>query len=141
MPKDSDSIIITTGPIPGSQKVYVEHGDLRIPFREVALEESANEPPVRLYDTSGPYTDATFAPQVDQGLPRMREEWIRERGDVEEYAGREARPEDNHRRISGNASSSVIDLAPLRPHYGSSFQGGSREGAESSLGRVNPVTR
>jgi phosphomethylpyrimidine synthase len=97
MPKDSDSIIITTGPIPGSQKVYVEHGDLRIPFREVALEESANEPPVRLYDTSGPYTDATFAPQVDQGLPRMREEWIRERGDVEEYPGREARPEDNHR--------------------------------------------
>ena len=97
MPKDSDSIIITTGPIPGSQKVYVEHGDLRIPFREVALEESANEAPVRLYDTSGPYTDATFAPQVDQGLPRMREEWIRERGDVEEYPGREARPEDNHR--------------------------------------------
>ena len=71
MPKDSESIVISTGPIPGSQKVYVEHGDLRIPFREVALEESANEPPVRLYDTSGPYTDANFAPAVDEGLPRF----------------------------------------------------------------------
>ena len=97
MPKDSESIVISTGPIPGSQKVYVEHGDLRIPFREVALEESANEPPVRLYDTSGPYTDANFAPAVDEGLPRLREEWIRARGDVVEYDGRTLRPEDNHR--------------------------------------------
>lgn len=97
MPKDSESINITTGPIPGSEKVYVEKGGLRIPFREVALEESANEPPVRLYDTSGPYTDSNFAPQVDQGLPRLREEWIRARGDVEEYEGRDTRPEDNHR--------------------------------------------
>ena len=97
MPKDSESIVISTGPIPGSQKVYIEHGDLRIPFREVALEKSANEPPIHLYDTSGPYTDANFAPTVDLGLPRLREEWIRARGDVEEYEGRTIRPEDNHR--------------------------------------------
>lgn len=97
MPKDSESIVISTGPIPGSQKVYIEHGDLRIPFREVALEKSANEPPIHLYDTSGPYTDANFAPTVDLGLPRLREEWIRARGDVKEYEGRTIRPEDNHR--------------------------------------------
>ena len=60
MPKDSESIVISTGPIPGSQKVYVEHGDLRIPFREVALEESANEPPVRLYDTRIVEADRRF---------------------------------------------------------------------------------
>ena len=95
--KDSDSIVISTGPILGSEKIYVEKGELRIPFRKVALELSANEEPIRLYDTSGPYTDASFAPQVDQGLPRLREEWIRARGDVEEYDGRTIRPEDNHR--------------------------------------------
>ena len=58
MPKDSE-IVISTGPIPGSKKIYVaagKDGELRVPFREVKLEESANEPPVRLYDTSGPYT-------------------------------------------------------------------------------------
>ncbi len=97
MPKDSETIAISTGPIPGSQKVYVEKDGLRVPFREVALEASANEPPVRLYDTSGPYTDEGFVPNVDAGLPRLREDWIRARGDVEEYDGRTLRPEDNHR--------------------------------------------
>ena len=97
MPKDSDSIVITTGPIPGSRKIYKDHRDLRIPFREVALEASSGEPPVHLYDTSGPYTDEDFVPNVDDGLPRLRASWIRARGDVEEYDGREIRPEDNDR--------------------------------------------
>ncbi|MEC8201537.1 MAG: phosphomethylpyrimidine synthase ThiC, partial [Pseudomonadota bacterium] len=120
MPKDSENIVISTGPIPGSQKVYVEHGDLRIPFREVALEESANEPPVRLYDTSGPYTDANFAPAVDEGLPRLREEWIRARGDVVEYDGRTLRPEDNHREAGDpNAFPDFPNLRkPLRAEAG-----------------------
>ncbi|MEC8776082.1 MAG: phosphomethylpyrimidine synthase ThiC, partial [Pseudomonadota bacterium] len=100
--------------------VYVEHGDLRIPFREVALEESANEPPVRLYDTSGPYTDANFAPAVDEGLPRLREEWICARGDVEEYDGRTLRPEDNHREAGDpNAFPDFPNLRkPLRAKAG-----------------------
>ena len=97
MPKDSDSIVITTGPIPGSRKIYKDHGELRIPFREVALEASSGEPPVHLYDTSGPYTDEDYVPNLDDGLPRLRTSWIRARGDVEEYDGREIRPEDNDR--------------------------------------------
>jgi phosphomethylpyrimidine synthase len=100
MPRDPEDIVITTGPIPGSKKTYVtggKDGSLRVPFREVALEPSANEPPVRLYDTSGPYTDESVKIDVYQGLPRMRDAWIRARGDVEEYDGREVRPEDNHR--------------------------------------------
>jgi phosphomethylpyrimidine synthase len=100
MPRDSDEIVITTGPIPGSRKTYVssgKDGSLRVPFREVVLESSANEPPVRLYDTSGPYSEDN--PQIDvyKGLPPMRDAWIRARGDVEQYQGREIRPEDNHR--------------------------------------------
>jgi len=100
MPRDPEDIVITTGPIPGSKKTYVKGGKdgaLRVPFREVALEESANEPPVRLYDTSGPYTDEDVKVDVYQGLPRLRDPWIRARGDVEEYEGRDVRPEDNHR--------------------------------------------
>ncbi len=100
MPRDPEDIVITTGPIPGSKKTYVaggKDGSLRVPFREVALEPSANEPPVRLYDTSGPYTDESVEIDVYKGLPRMRDAWIRARGDVEEYEGRTIRPEDNHR--------------------------------------------
>ncbi len=97
MSTDFEKIAITTGPIPGSKKVYLDRGGLRIPFREIALEASANEDPVHLYDTSGPYTDDSFVPDVDRGLPRLREAWIRDRGDVEEYEGRNTRPEDNHR--------------------------------------------
>jgi len=100
MPRDPDDIVITTGPIPGSRKVYVAGGNdgaLRVPFREVVLETSANEAPVRLYDTSGPYSEDSPKIDVYKGLPRTRGAWIRARGDVEEYAGRAVRPEDNHR--------------------------------------------
>ncbi len=92
------SFQVTTGSIPGSRKVYVageRHRDLRVPFREVALHPSAGEPPVRLYDPSGPYTDETAAIDIHKGAPRMREAWVRARGDVEEYAGRAVTTEDN----------------------------------------------
>ena len=100
MPKDSDEIVISTGPIPGSRKIYVNAGAddaLRVPFREVKLEDSADEPPVRLYDTSGRYTEDDVRADVTAGLPRLRAAWIRARGDVEEYDGREIKLEDNHR--------------------------------------------
>ena len=87
----------------GFRKIYVEKGELRIPFRKVALELSANEEPIRLYDTSGPYTDAFFAPQVDHFRVCAKNDSAR--GDVEEYDGRTLRPEDNHREAGDpNAS-------------------------------------
>jgi phosphomethylpyrimidine synthase len=99
MPRDNDAITITTGPIPGSRKTY-ETGPngIKVPFREVVLEKSANEPPVRLYDTSGPYTDPDADLNVDKGLPALRRAWIDARGDTDEYVGRNIRPEDNHRK-------------------------------------------
>jgi phosphomethylpyrimidine synthase len=89
---------VTTGPIAGSRKVYVAPDaapDLRVPVREVVLTEAAAEPPVPVYDPSGPYTDPAATIDVDAGLPRIRVEWVRERGGVEDYQGRIIKPEDN----------------------------------------------
>ncbi|WP_019645631.1 phosphomethylpyrimidine synthase ThiC [Novispirillum itersonii] len=100
---------ITVGPLPGSRKVYAEGPmGVPVPFREVALEPSSGEPPIRLYDTSGPYTDPSFVHAIDKGLPALREQWIIARGDTELYAGRDVKPEDN-----GNASAAM--LAPTFP--------------------------
>src|SRR3954451_22626807 len=84
---------VTTGPIRGSRKIHV--GELGVAMRAVDLEPSSGEPPVVLYDTSGPYTDPANRIDIMAGLPELRAEWIRARGDVEEVAQREVRPEDN----------------------------------------------
>src|SRR5574338_620738 len=84
---------VTTGPIRGSRKMYV--GDRQVAMRAVDLEPSSGEPPVILYDTSGPYTDRNARIDIMAGLPELRRDWIRGRGDVEEVAQREVRPEDN----------------------------------------------
>ena len=76
-------------PLPGSRKLMVDG----VPFREVAL--SGGEAPVRLYDTSGPYTDDSVAIDIEKGLAARRRDWILARGDVEEYDGRARKPEDD----------------------------------------------
>ncbi len=89
---------VTTGPIAGSRKVYAvpeAAADLRVPVREIVLTEASGEPPVPVYDTSGPYTDDHAAIDVEAGLSRARVEWVRERGGVEDYQGRPIRPVDN----------------------------------------------
>src|SRR5213083_2418262 len=70
-----------------SQKVYLtgSRPDLRVPIREIAL--SGGNPPVRLYDTSGPYTDPGAQIDLKRGLPPLRLPWILGRGDVEELPG------------------------------------------------------
>eukprot|EP01035_Chromulina_nebulosa_P029476 gene29476-39068_t len=84
---------VTTGPIRGSKKIYV--GERRVAMREIHLEPSSGEQPVRVYDTSGPYTDPNALIDISAGLPEIRKDWIRARGDVEEVTQREVRPEDN----------------------------------------------
>ena len=89
---------VTTGALPGSSKDYTQPKaapDLRVPRRLIHLHPSANEPDVPVYDTSGPYSDPDVKIDVERGLTRHRTEWIRARGGVEEYEGREVRPEDN----------------------------------------------
>ncbi|RWJ05751.1 phosphomethylpyrimidine synthase ThiC [Mesorhizobium sp.] len=89
---------ITTGPLPASRKVYglgALYADLRVPMREIALHPTAGEPPVTVYDSSGPYTDVDAPIDIEKGLPRLREAWIEASGDAERCDGRVVKPEDN----------------------------------------------
>src|SRR5437763_8550475 len=89
---------VTTGAFPSSRKIYVKgkrHGDVTVAMREIDLEPSAGEPPLRVYDTSGPYSDPAATTDIHLGLPELRRSWILARGDVEAIDGREIRPEDN----------------------------------------------
>ncbi|NEW90028.1 phosphomethylpyrimidine synthase ThiC [Rhodopseudomonas sp. WA056] len=89
---------VTTGALPSSRKIYANPTaapDLRVPLREIILSEGAGEPNLPVYDTSGPYTDPNVIIDVNKGLPRPRTEWVKERGGVEQYEGRDIKPEDN----------------------------------------------
>ncbi|WP_031235163.1 phosphomethylpyrimidine synthase ThiC [Asticcacaulis sp. AC402] len=111
-PLEHKTITVESSPIPGSHKVYQTgtlYPDIRVPFREVRVHPSAKEVPLTIYDSSGPYTEAGFTPDISKGLPRLRDAWIRGRGDVEEIVAREVKPEDN-----GNVSLGA--LAPQFPN-------------------------
>jgi len=89
---------VTTGPLPASRRVWQageRHKHIRVPMRAIDLHPSAGEPPVTVYDSSGPYTDPEAEIAIEDGLPRLRAEWITGRGDVERYEGRHVKPEDN----------------------------------------------
>ncbi len=106
---------VTTGPITGSAKVYdapAGHADVLVPFREITLQAEAKEPPFRVYDPSGPYTDSSVTIDVEKGLPRIRESWIKARGGVEAYVGRDIRPEDNG-NVSGKALARDFPNKPM----------------------------
>jgi phosphomethylpyrimidine synthase len=92
------AIGVTTGPIRGSRKVHIASptgSGIRVAMREIDLDPHSGEPSVRVYDTSGPYTDPNAKIDIAAGLPELRASWIRARGDVEEVTQREVRPEDN----------------------------------------------
>jgi phosphomethylpyrimidine synthase len=90
---------IPTGERAGSRKVYVQgvlYPDIRVPFREIALHPSANEPPVTVYDSSGPYTDPNVTIDIKKGLPHVKTSWQLDRGDIAPVLNpREVKPEDN----------------------------------------------
>jgi phosphomethylpyrimidine synthase len=98
-PAGSLEAAIPTGERPGSKKVWQAGAvwpDIRVPFREVAVHPSAGEPPLTLYDPSGPYTDPTAVIDIEKGLSRTREPWVVSRGDIEIVeTPREVKPEDN----------------------------------------------
>jgi phosphomethylpyrimidine synthase len=103
------ALAITRGALPGSRKVHVDG----VPFREVAL--SGGEPSVRLYDTSGPYTDESAKIDIEKGLGARRREWILARGDVEEYEGRARKPEDDGLKRGELLSVAQFDRTGLKP--------------------------
>lgn len=80
----------STQPFPNSRKVYLtgSRPDIRVPVREISLADTpppsaAKNPPVFVYDTSGPYTDPEVRIDLRKGLPDVRSRWIDERGDTE----------------------------------------------------------
>src|SRR5690606_37940724 len=84
--------LITKSPFPNAKKVYVDGKlfPIRVAMREIAQQptklsngKTEINPPVTVYDTSGPYTDENAVIDVRKGLPRIREQWIEDRGDVE----------------------------------------------------------
>src|SRR5260370_675402 len=109
---------VTTGPLPSSRKIFVtpdEAPDVRVPLREIILSEGAGEPNLPVYDTSGPYTDPDVTIDVNAGLSRARIAWVKERGGVEEYQGRDIKPEDNGNVGASHAAKAVTaHHKPLR---------------------------
>src|SRR5262245_13179154 len=85
------SAVANREPLPGSRRVYVPGpGGMRVPFREIALQPTRGlqarvelNAPLRVYDTSGPYTDSGIDIDLHQGLPELRREWIDQRGTYE----------------------------------------------------------
>lgn len=87
---------ISRAPFPASKKVYVqgEIHDIQVAMREISLSDTlvngkvmSKNAPVTVYDTSGPFTDPNIDIDVRKGLPRLRQSWIVNRGDVEELEG------------------------------------------------------
>ena len=103
-------------PLPNSTKVYVEGSrpDIRVPMREITQSDTPasfgpeKNPPIYVYDTSGPYTDPSVKIDVRCGLPPLRDRWIIERNDTEELPGPSS--EYGHKRLTDPR------LAELRFH-------------------------
>ncbi len=116
------SFSVTTGALPSSQKTYIQserHPDVRVPMRQIILSHTAEEPDLPVYDTSGVYTDEDAIVDIRNGLPRVRESWTEARGDVEAYAGREIKPQDNGfkdwQESSGNRLVEAFPNLPSQP--------------------------
>ncbi|RMG56121.1 MAG: phosphomethylpyrimidine synthase ThiC [Acidobacteria bacterium] len=113
---------------PASRKVYVQGSrpDIRVPLREIQLTPTSGRfgdeenPPLRVYDTSGPYTDPEVEIDLRRGLPPLRRPWILERGDVEEYEGRGVHPSDDGREEGAHEALAPPELKrrPLRAKPG-----------------------
>jgi phosphomethylpyrimidine synthase len=113
---------ITTDPFPKARKIYVDGSrpDVRVPMREIEVSPTrthagltVENPPVILYDTSGPYTDPAAEIDLYRGLPPLRREWILERGDVEELS--EVSSEYGRRRAADPKLAAVRFPALRRP--------------------------
>ncbi len=99
---------------PRSKRAYVvgSRSDLRVPVRDIA------DTGIRVYDTSGAHGDPAQSIDLFAGLPKLRDAWIRERGDVESYAGRTVRPEDDGRRGAKTPEFPGTRTQPLRARAG-----------------------
>jgi phosphomethylpyrimidine synthase len=119
MPKDNTPLFtVSTGPLPSSRKVHASgrlFPDLRVALREIDLEPGCGEAPVRVYDSSGPYSDPAAEIDIERGLPALRAGWIEARGDVEAYEGCAIKPEDNGLRRGQPSNLEEFPASGRRP--------------------------
>ncbi len=112
---------LTLGPLPASKKIYVpsqRFSDVKVAMREIRLSEKSENKSFVVYDPSGVYSDQDFMDKIDlnKGLPKLRQQWILERGDVEGYQGRIVKPEDNGITAAGaKPSAPEFDLSNFKP--------------------------
>ncbi|CAH2462546.1 MULTISPECIES: phosphomethylpyrimidine synthase ThiC [Bacillus cereus group] len=110
--------------LPGSKKVYVDgpRAGMKVPMREIEQSDTngVQNPPIRVYDTSGPYTDPEYKVELEKGIPTPRHSWTLERGDVEGYEGREVKPEDDGVKVASKHTPVFpqMDRKPLRAKQG-----------------------
>src|SRR5258706_2639490 len=139
---DLRSSLITKSPLQKSRRIYV-NGRPNVRVSKPQVEQSPtrlpdgnseNNPPVNLYDTSGPWGDPDQEHDIRKGLPPLRREWILQWGDVSEYEGRFTRPQDN-----GYLSESHAKKAAERDGSNGQFPGLRRRPLRASAG--HPVTQ
>lgn len=139
-----------SNPMPNSRKVYVNgklYPNIRVPFREISLaptktisgEIEVNEP-VRVYDTSGPWGDASVTLDPVQGLPPLRRNWIVARNDVEEIDGRKVQPIDDGYLSQAHAQHAESKRSTFNVQHSTSNSNGSR-GKGSTSQPLNSSTR
>ncbi|EKU48576.1 phosphomethylpyrimidine synthase ThiC [Staphylococcus massiliensis] len=95
---------------PSSKKIYIsgEDPDIKVPFREITLSNTVTDegerenPPFVVYDTAGPYHDDDYEVDVKRGIPKLREQWINDRDDIEMYEGRKVQSLDNGFKKEGH---------------------------------------
>ncbi len=112
---------LTLGSLPSSEKIYIKSenfSDVAVAMRKINLSANSDNKFFITYDTSGIYTDQELCDKInlEQGLPKLRQDWIWQRGDVEKYSGRTTKPEDNGIFIA-EAKPSVpqFDLSNFQP--------------------------
>ena len=123
-PKNGNGEGHSTDILPKSKKVFLDgkfHATIRVPWREIELSPTVSHTgrvevnePVRVYDTSGPWSDPDFHGDVTQGLPALRSEWILGRGDV-------TKVESSYRPIAGRSDAEIpatLRRQPLRAKPG-----------------------
>jgi phosphomethylpyrimidine synthase len=119
---NAEALHVVTQSLPASTKRYLSgvlHPGLKVPVREIALQPAAGEPPLAVYDSSGPYTDPQVAIDIHHGLPRLRAAWVAARGDTESYAGRRVQPVDDGHAGAGHAAPEfAVRALPLRARRG-----------------------
>jgi phosphomethylpyrimidine synthase len=98
---------VVSEPLPASRKIYQPgalHPELRVPMRAIELHPSAGEPPLTVYDSSGPYTDPAATIDIEKGLGALRAPWIAARADTDGYPGRRVQLIDNGVAAGGKAA-------------------------------------